>query len=133
MIPTRRAALLESKAILGQLDPEASSDPETLGLWGAIHKRLYDMKDLLRQERLDALTAAIWAHEKGFCYNGINLAFLLDCRAADSAARTPSPTESRPGAYASETLKFARGCSQKASGAKLRTKRGGILGTCNAR
>jgi hypothetical protein len=88
MIPTRRAALLESKAILGQLDPEASSDPETLGLWGAIHKRLYDMKDLLRQERLNALTAAIWAHEKGFYlkndyYNGINLAFLLDFRAAE--------------------------------------------------
>jgi hypothetical protein len=46
------------------------------------------MKDLLRQERLDALTAAIWAHEKGFYlkneyYNGINLAFLLDCRAAE--------------------------------------------------
>jgi hypothetical protein len=32
--------------------------------------------------------AAIWAHEKGFYlkndyYNGINLAFLLDCRAAE--------------------------------------------------
>jgi MAP3K TRAFs-binding domain len=86
--PDAKAALLESKAILSQLDPEASSDPETLGLWGAIHKRLYDMKDLLRQERLDALTAAIWAHEKGFYlkndyYNGINLAFLLDCRAAE--------------------------------------------------
>jgi len=86
------------------------------------------MKDLLRQERLDALTAAIWAHEKGFYlkndyYNGINLAFLLDCRAADSAARTPLPTESRPGAYASETLKFARGCSQKASGAKTEDKK----------
>jgi hypothetical protein len=38
----------------------------------------------------------------------------------NSVARTPSPTESRPGAYASESLKFARGCSQKASGAKLR-------------
>jgi tetratricopeptide repeat protein len=50
--PEAKAALLESKAILSQLDPEASSDPETLGLWGAIHKRLYDMKDLLRQERL---------------------------------------------------------------------------------
>src|SRR5262249_6697351 len=102
MIPTRRAALLESKATLGQLDPEASSDPETLGLWGAIHKRLYDMKDLLRQERLDALTAAIWAHEKGFYlkndyYNGINLAFLSSTSALpNSAARTPSPTESRP-------------------------------------
>ena len=86
--PDAKTALLESQAILRQLDPEASSDPETLGLWGAIHKRLYDTKDLPRQERLDALTAAIFAHEKGFYlkndyYNGINFAFLLDCRAAE--------------------------------------------------
>jgi Tetratricopeptide Repeats-Sensor len=86
--PDAKTSLLESQAILRQLDPEASSDPETLGLWGAIHKRLYDMKDLPRQDRLDALTAAIFAHEKGFYlkndyYNGINFAFLLDCRAAE--------------------------------------------------
>jgi hypothetical protein len=86
--PDGRTALLESKAILRQLDPEASSDPETLGLWGAIHKRLYDTKDLPRQDRLGALAAAIWAHEKGFFlrndyYNGINFAFLLNCRARE--------------------------------------------------
>jgi hypothetical protein len=86
--PDEKTALLESKAVLWQLDPEGSSDPETLGLWGAIHKRLYAMKDLPQQDRLDALTAAIWAHEKGFYlrndyYNGINFAFLLDCRAAE--------------------------------------------------
>lgn len=55
---------------------------------GAIHKRLYEMKDMPRQDRLDALTAAIFAHEKGFYlrndyYNGINFTFLLDCRAAE--------------------------------------------------
>jgi Tetratricopeptide Repeats-Sensor len=86
--PDEKTALLESKAVLGQLDPEGSSDPETLGLWGAIHKRLYEMKDMPRQDRLDALTAAIFAHEKGFYlrndyYNGINFTFLLDCRAAE--------------------------------------------------
>jgi hypothetical protein len=86
--PDAKTALLESKAILGQLDPEASSDPETLGLWGAIHKRIYDTKDLPRQDRLDALTAAIWAYQKSFYlkndyYNGINFAFLLDFRAAE--------------------------------------------------
>ena len=80
--------MLESKAVLRQLDPEGSSDPETLGLWGAIHKRLYDTKDMPRQDRLDSLAAAIFAHEKGFYlkndyYNGINSAFLLDCRAAE--------------------------------------------------
>ena len=57
-------------------------------MWGAIHKRLYDTKDLPRQDRLDALAAAIWAHEKGFFlrndyYNGINFAFLLNCRARE--------------------------------------------------
>jgi hypothetical protein len=86
--PDPKAALLESKAILSSLDPRASSDPETLGLWGAIHKRLYEMRELSVQDHGEALTAAIRAYQKGFYlkndyYNGINLAFLLDCRAAE--------------------------------------------------
>jgi hypothetical protein len=64
--PDARTALLESKAILRQLDPETSSDSQTVALWAAIHKRLYDMTDLPRRERLDALSVAIWAYEKGF-------------------------------------------------------------------
>jgi len=85
--PDAKTALLESKAILSQLDPEASTDPETLGLWGAIHKRLYELKELSARDHAEALTAAIRAHRKGFYlmndyYNGINFAFLLDCRAA---------------------------------------------------
>ena len=80
--------MLESRAILSQLDPETSNDPETLGLWGAIHKRLYEMKDLSGRDNVEALTAAISAHQRGFYskndyYNGINFAFLLDCRAAE--------------------------------------------------
>jgi len=86
--PDAKAALLESKAILSPLDPQASSDPETLGLWGAIHKRLYEMKELSVQDHAEALTTAIRAYQKGFYlkndyYNGINFAFLLDCRAAE--------------------------------------------------
>jgi hypothetical protein len=86
--PDAKAALLESKTILSPLDPHASSDPETLGLWGAIHKRLYEMKELSAQDHAEALTAAIRAYQKGFYlkndyYNGINFAFLLDCRAAE--------------------------------------------------
>jgi hypothetical protein len=86
--PDPKAALLESKAILSRLDPQTSSDPETLGLWGAIHKRLSEMKELSAQDHVEALTAAIWAHQKGFYlkydyYNGINFAFLLDCRATE--------------------------------------------------
>ena len=86
--PEAKTALLESRAILSQLDPETSNDPETLGLWGAIHKRLYEMKDLSGRDNVEALTAAISAHQRGFYskndyYNGINFAFLLDCRAAE--------------------------------------------------
>jgi hypothetical protein len=33
-------ALTDAQAILTPLDPEGANDPETLGLWGAIHKRL---------------------------------------------------------------------------------------------
>src|SRR5262249_25603650 len=83
-----KQSLLDAKGVLQSLDPPSSSDPETLGLWGAIHKRLWDMADLPRQDRLDALSTAIWAHEKGFYlkndyYNGINLAFLLNVRAKE--------------------------------------------------
>ena len=86
--PEAKTALLESRAILSQLDPETSNDPETLGLWGEIHKRLYETKDLSGRDNVEALTAAISAHQRGFYlkndyYNGINFAFLLDCRAAE--------------------------------------------------
>ena len=86
--PEAKTALLESRAILGQLDPETSNDPETLGLWGEIHKRLYEMKDLSGRDNVEALTAAISAHQRGFYlkndyYNGINFAFLL------AASRAP--------------------------------------------
>lgn len=86
--PDAKTALLEARDVLAALDPEASSDPETLGLWGAIHKRLWELKDQPQRERLAALDKAVWAHEKGFYlkndyYNGINLAFLLYTRAAE--------------------------------------------------
>jgi hypothetical protein len=85
--PDLRTALFAARDVLGSLNPEGSSDPETLGLWGAIHKRIWGLSDLPREESLAALDAAIWAHEKGFYlkndyYNGINLAFLLSARAA---------------------------------------------------
>lgn len=74
-------ALLEAKKILQTLNPEQTTDPETLGLWGAVHKRLWELK---RDE--ESLEQAIWAYEKGFFlkndhYNGINFAFLLNARA----------------------------------------------------
>jgi hypothetical protein len=85
--PDAAAALETAKAILAELTPESTTDPETLGLWGAVHKRLWQ----LGRERAH-LDDAIRAYEKGFYlkndhYNGINLAFLLNVRASVSASR----------------------------------------------
>jgi tetratricopeptide (TPR) repeat protein len=81
-LPTPMGALEDARAILAQLNPEISTDTETLGLWGAIHKRMWDMSQ--DTKRLDA---AIFAYEKGFYlkndyYNGVNLAYLLNLRAS---------------------------------------------------
>jgi len=83
--PDVESSLLEAHRILTELDPEVSNDPETLGIWGAIHKRLWEV----RRER-GYLDEAVRAYGKGFAlkddwYNGINYAFMLDVRAADSS------------------------------------------------
>jgi hypothetical protein len=85
--PDPVTALLAARDILDKLHPHATTDPETLGLWGAIHKRLFELKG----DAAD-LEESIWAYEKGFYvkndhYNGINLAFMLNVRAAS----TPDP------------------------------------------
>lgn len=82
--PNPEAALLKAREILEQLSPATTNDPETLGLWGAIHKRLWDLK---RQEA--DLDESIATYERGFYvkqdyYNGINLAYLLDLRALNA-------------------------------------------------
>jgi len=87
-IPTKEAALLQAHEILKTLHPLATTDPETLGLWGAVHKRLWELDERPMTDRRASLDNAIWAHEKGFhikndYYNGINYALLLDVRAAD--------------------------------------------------
>ncbi len=89
-LPTPEAALNEAAAILDTLAPESSTDTETLGLYGAVRKRLWDATGAMAH-----LDKAIWAHEKGFYvkndyYNGINLAFLLNVRSARSADSQPA-------------------------------------------
>ena len=84
-----RTALFEARAVLEELSPKSSCDPETLGLWGAIHKRLNEIGNS-EGDRAKALEEAVWAYGKGFdlkedYYNGINYAFLLDTRAAASS------------------------------------------------
>lgn len=80
-----RAALNEAKTILKKLNPKTSKDPETLGIWGAIHKRLWELDG-----DADALKTSIDSYGSGFhlkddYYNGINYAFMLDARAAISS------------------------------------------------
>jgi tetratricopeptide (TPR) repeat protein len=80
--PDPESALVEACHILHTLNPETTTDAETLGLWGAVHKRLWELKG--EREYLDD---AIRAYEKGFYlkgnhYTGINLAYLLNVRAS---------------------------------------------------
>ena len=81
-IPNALDALKNALTILAELSPAISTDTETLGLWGAIHKRLWDLT-----KNGEDLNTSILAYEKGFYvkndyYNGINLAFLCDLRAS---------------------------------------------------
>lgn len=78
--PNEELALLEGLDIIKTLQPDTSNDPETLGITGAIYKRLW----LLNQER-GALDKAITYYRRGFeirrdYYNGENLATCLDFR-----------------------------------------------------
>jgi len=83
--PTPVEALRAACAILAELEPATTNDTETLGLWGAVHKRWWDLT-----KESDHLDQAIRGYERGFYlrndyYNGINYAFLLNVRAAHSA------------------------------------------------
>ncbi len=82
--PSALEALKAASAILQELKPETSNNPETLGLWGAIHKRMWEAG-----ADPQCLNASISAYERGFYlkqdhYNGINLAFLLNARAVET-------------------------------------------------
>ena len=85
--PTELSALNEALGVLAPLEPQTSNDPETLGLSAAIHKRLWSLTDDVTH-----LDRAIRATDRGFSlgkdyYNGINLAFLLNARAARGRAQ----------------------------------------------
>ena len=88
--PTTIDALNEASQMLEALGPATSTDTETLGLYGAVRKRLWE--ETKAPAHLDK---AIWALEKGFYvkndyYNGINLAYMLNVRAALTADTTPA-------------------------------------------
>lgn len=81
--PSEEEALWDAdKLIRDKLAPENTNDPETIGLWAAVHKRLWQTtKDT------NHLEISINALERGFklqndYYNGINLSYMLNERAA---------------------------------------------------
>jgi hypothetical protein len=78
---------------LETLSPETSNDTETLGMWGSVHKRLWDLtNERASKEAARHLDEAVRGYERGFYlrndyYNGINLAYLLNVRAANAKSR----------------------------------------------
>jgi hypothetical protein len=92
-MPTPQEALEEARDLLLTLNPETSNDTETLGLWGAVHKRLWDeTKDLKH------LGEAVRGYGRGFrlrndLYNGINFAYLLNVRSANAPSRADAVTD----------------------------------------
>lgn len=80
-LPSELSALIEGLKILERLHPKQSNDPETLGITGAIFKRLW----LLTSDRAQ-LDQAIYFYGRGFdirrdYYNGENLATCYNYRA----------------------------------------------------
>ena len=82
--PDKKVSLIQAKIILSDLAPQTSSDAETVGLWGAIHKRLWE--ELKSNDDLDE---SVRAYARGYYirtdyYNGINYAFMLNVRGAST-------------------------------------------------
>jgi len=80
--PTPEKALKAARDLLKLLEPRTTNDTETLGLWGSVHKRLWEVT-----KEGSYLDEAVRAYERGFYlrndyYNGINYAYLLNERAA---------------------------------------------------
>lgn len=79
-LPSETTALISANVLLESLKPITSNDPETLGISGAIYKRLWkSTKDL------ETLNIAITLYNRGFevrgdYYNGENAATCLDIR-----------------------------------------------------
>ena len=91
--PSEEAALKGARDLLATLSPHTSNDTETLGTWGSVHKRLW----ALNKAPAD-LDEAVRAYRRGFYlrndyYNGINVAYLLNIRAANAASLADAITD----------------------------------------
>lgn len=74
--PNKMASYKKALGIIKKLNPEKTTDPETLGLCGAIYKRMFTAT-----ENKNYLKQSLYYYERGFYvsqdyYNGINVAFL---------------------------------------------------------
>lgn len=102
--PSDEAALLEGLEIIGALRPDTSNDPETLGITGAMHKRLW----MLKSER-GSLDKAIAYYGRGFevrrdYYNGENLATCLDYRSKVQRDSTEGDYDRRTASKVRESI-----------------------------
>ncbi len=62
--PSERTALQDALSIINELEPNNTNDPETLGITGAIYKRLW-----LLDNDIEYLYRAIEYYRKGFQIN----------------------------------------------------------------
>lgn len=79
-VPSERTALQDALNIISKLDPDNTNDPETLGITGAIYKRLW-----LLDNDVEFLNRAIEYYRKGFqinndYYTGENYALCLEMK-----------------------------------------------------
>ena len=86
--PDEVTALRQALVLLKQLDLDHTNDPETVTLAGAVEKKLYEIG-----HGDEHLSNAILLFQRGYYllnnrYNGINLAYTLNCRAHSSLCKT---------------------------------------------
>ena len=86
--PDEISALKESIVLLKQLDLDHTNDPETVTLAGAVEKKMFELG-----HGDEHLSNAIMLFQRGYYllnnrYNGINLAYTLNCRSNSSFCST---------------------------------------------
>jgi tetratricopeptide (TPR) repeat protein len=85
-IPSEIAALFKALEIINQLSPDKSNDPETLGLAGAINKRIWEsIHDITNLELAIKYYRKGWEVSRDY-YNGENLANCYKTRGELAAA-----------------------------------------------
>jgi|SRR5271165_2426753 len=94
-LPDPMTALSDAEKLLEPLSPDTTTDPETLGLCGAINKRRYELAGDKQY-----LQRAIRFYERGYYvkqdyYNGINVAYLYNV----AAKANPDPKEAEAQKY----------------------------------